>query len=168
MKKIRSNQSSMYARQQNESEETQNRSRSSFSRSSSWTDAVDDFLLQVKATREEKTLLYYTCRLSVLKRWAEEHAVALSGFCARNLRQFLADRADAGVTDATRRHDAVATRAFLKFCKREGYVDGDPLAAASGRSDFAAARTATGQLYLALNVILYEAQLVPAAYDGLA
>ena len=88
---------------------------------------MDDFLLQVKGTREEKTLLYYTCRLTLLVRWAQQQGVGLASFRARDLRQYLAARADAGVSDATRRHDAVASRAFLKFCKREGYIEGDPL-----------------------------------------
>lgn len=93
----------------------------------SWKDAVDDFLLQVKATREEKTVIYYHGRLKLLKEWAEKQEIPVTEFKARHLRQYLAERAESGVSDATRRHDAVSARAFLKFCVREEYIEGDPL-----------------------------------------
>ncbi len=104
------------------------RSRASLSASISWKDAVADFLMQVRATREESTERFYFERLRLLSRWAEEHNIPLRDFKARNLREYLAYRTDKGISDQTRRHDAVSARVFLKFCKREDYVDGDPLA----------------------------------------
>lgn len=61
--------------------------------------------MQVRATREENTERFYFERLRLLSRWADQ-----------------------GISDQTRRHDAVSARVFLKFCKREDYVEGDPLA----------------------------------------
>ncbi|MDR3710716.1 MAG: site-specific integrase [Capsulimonadaceae bacterium] len=93
----------------------------------SWDDAIADYNLLVKGTREKKTASYYRSRLSVLKKWADEQGLTLLDFRARHMRQYLADRADKGVADGTRRHDALVARAFLKFCKSEGYIDADPL-----------------------------------------
>jgi site-specific recombinase XerD len=93
----------------------------------SWEDAIADFLLLVKGSREEKTAIYYRSRMSVLSKWAAEHEISLIEFRARHMRQFLADRADRGVSDATRRHDAICARAFMKFCMREEYIRSDPL-----------------------------------------
>lgn len=101
--------------------------RGSFSATVGWPEAVADFLLQTRATREENTERFYHERLRLLSRWSLEKDVPLDGFRARHLREYLAHRADQGVSDQTRRHDAVAARAFLKFCMREGYVEGDPL-----------------------------------------
>jgi len=92
-----------------------------------WDDAVTDYLLLVKGTREEKTVIFYRNRLSVLTSWAKQQGVPLSEFRARHLRQYLAARADSQVSDNTRRHDAVAAKSFLKFCAREEYVTSDPL-----------------------------------------
>lgn len=103
-------------------------SRASFSRSIGWPEAVADFLLQTRATREKSTERFYRERLCLLVRWAQEQNVALIDFRARNLREYLAYRADQKVSDLTRRHDASVARTFLKFCKREDYVRGDPLA----------------------------------------
>ncbi len=103
-------------------------SRASFSASIGWKDAVADFLMQVRATREENTERFYFERLRLLSRWAEAQSIPLREFKARHLREYLAHRADQGVSDQTRRHDAVSARVFLKFCKREDYVEGDPLA----------------------------------------
>lgn len=103
-------------------------SRSSFPDTLGWAEAVADFLLQVRATREEATERFYRNQLRLLVRWAEGQGVPLADFRARHLRAYLAFRADSGVSDQTRRHDAAAARAFLKFCKREEYIRGDPLA----------------------------------------
>jgi site-specific recombinase XerD len=92
-----------------------------------WDDAVADFLLLVKGTREEKTVTFYSNRLSVLSSWAKGQEIPLSEFRARHLRQYLAARSESQVSDNTRRHDAVATKAFLKFCAREAYITSDPL-----------------------------------------
>ena len=99
----------------------------STSASCTWKDAVADYLLLVRGTREEKTVRFYRNRLSVLMSWANDQGIPLHEFRARHLRQYLASRAEQGVSDNTRRHDAVATRAFLKFCTREEYITSDPL-----------------------------------------
>ena len=103
-------------------------SRQSFPAAVGWAEAVADFLLQTRATREESTERFYRDRLRMLAPWAEAQGVSLGEFRARHLRAYLAHRADAGISDRTRRHDASVARAFLKFCRREEYIDGDPLA----------------------------------------
>jgi site-specific recombinase XerD len=100
---------------------------SQFANPLTWQEAVEDFLLQTRGSREENTERYYTERLKLLVRWAEGEGITLADFRARHLRQYLAHRADLGVSDSTRRSDAVSARAFLKFCKREEYIEADPL-----------------------------------------
>ena len=92
-----------------------------------WDDAIADFMLLVKGTREEKTTTFYKSRMNVLKRWAKDNSLSLIEFRARHMRQYLAYRADQGISDSTRRHDAICARAFLKFCMREGYIRSNPL-----------------------------------------
>jgi len=104
-----------------------NHTRSSFGSDISWRDAVDDFLLNIRAIREEGTEKFYRDRLKHLVKWADANGVTVQGFHARHLRQYLASRVGE-ISDATRRHDAVVTKALLKFCSREGYVSSDPLA----------------------------------------
>jgi hypothetical protein len=93
-----------------------------------WKEAVADFLMQVRATREENTEHFYFERLRLLPRRAETQSIPQRELEARNLREYLAHRAGQGVSDQTRRHDAVSARVILKFYKREDYVDGDRLA----------------------------------------
>ena len=94
----------------------------------SWQDAVADFLLQMRGSREENTERFYRERLRLLVRWAQAKGIALADFRARDLREYFASRTDQKVSDLTRRHDAASARAFVKFCKREDYVQRDPLA----------------------------------------
>ncbi len=93
-----------------------------------WKDAVADFLMQIRGSREEATEKFYRDRLKMLVEWAEQQNIPLMEFRARQLREYLGARADRGVSDRTRRHDAAATRVFLKFCMREEYIEGNPLA----------------------------------------
>lgn len=111
-----------------ETGETALRGRGSFAEVLSWTDAVADFLLQMRGTREENTERFYRERLRLLVRWAEARPVTLTDFRARHLRQYLAERTDSGISERTRRHDAAAARAFLKFCVREEYLPENPMA----------------------------------------
>ena len=104
------------------------RTRASFSRTIDWPEAVADFLLQTRATREESTERFYRERLRLLVRWAQAKGIALADFRARDLREYLASRTDQKVSDLTRRHDASVARTFLKFCMREDYIEGNPLA----------------------------------------
>lgn len=89
-------------------------SRASFSALIGWKDAVADFLMQVKATREENTERFYFERLRLLSCWAEAQGIPLREFKARHLRDYLAHRADQGVSDQTRRHVLRVLRAPAK------------------------------------------------------
>ncbi|BDI31462.1 tyrosine recombinase XerC [Capsulimonas corticalis] len=97
-----------------------------FSNDIDWQEAVSDFLLQTRTSREESTEVFYRERLKLLCRWAEGRKITLGDFRARHMREYLNERGEK-VSDATRRHDAVAARTFFKFCKREEYVTADPL-----------------------------------------
>ena len=57
----------------------------------------------------------------------DNQGIALPQFKARHLRLYLADRAQSKISEATRRHDAIAARTFFAFCKDEGYIDENPL-----------------------------------------
>lgn len=107
---------------------------------SDWSEAVNDFLLDKRSNREEKTASYYAERLRVFVRWATETAgagkgIGLGDFKARHMREYLTWRSfcknpvtGKPITDTTRRHDAIAVRLFIKFCKQEDYIDVYPLA----------------------------------------
>ncbi|BDI29364.1 hypothetical protein CCAX7_14150 [Capsulimonas corticalis] len=100
----------------------------------SWTEAFDDFILRMKATREEKTAKYYHDLLVLLVRWSQDNQISLHEFRARHLSKYLVYRATPGqfggkaVSDLTRRHDASCARVFLRFCFKQGYIDTNPLA----------------------------------------
>lgn len=108
--------------------------------SGEWKVASADFILAVRAELEETTARFYATRLNLLSAWACEVAndgngVDLTAFKARHLRQYMQYRATAlvpstglPISDATRRHDAVAARRFLEFCHKEGYIETNPVA----------------------------------------
>jgi integrase/recombinase XerC len=99
-----------------------------YSENIDWRDALSDFALALKASREEKTERYYRAQLRLLSEWAEQRGVSLQQFRARHLREYLAFRADQKISERTRRHDAVCARVFFRYCKREEYIETNPLA----------------------------------------
>jgi len=101
--------------------------RIAFSDNVDWDEALSDFLLQTRTSREEGTERFYQQRVGMLRRWAAEKAIPLTEFRARHMREYLASRQGA-VSETTRRLDAVAARTFFKFCKREEYIPTNPLA----------------------------------------
>ena len=92
-----------------------------------WNEAIADCLRQMYGAKEEKTRRFYAGRLHVLSGWAEEKNLTLTAFRVRHLREFLALRADAGISPRTIRHDAIAARLFLRFCAQESYIAANPL-----------------------------------------
>lgn len=99
-----------------------------------WADAFDDFCLNQKATKEEKTFIFYKDRLTQLIRWANEKGIPLSEFRGRDMSRYLDMRATKPgrngkpVSDRTRRHDARAAKLFFKFCRQSELLPLDPLA----------------------------------------
>lgn len=119
-----------------------------------WQSAMEDFLNGLSGSREERTERFYRIQLRQLLTWALEQNITLQQFTAAHMRKYLAHRADPTHSDAdpcvvcrtrkgrkhttectaagrvkesTRRHDAIAARVFMRFCKREGYVVADTL-----------------------------------------
>ncbi len=93
----------------------------------SWSEAIEDCLRQMYGAQEEKTRLFYGSRLRVIARWAEQNDLTIATFKVRNLREFIAQRAQDGLSSRTIRHDAIAARLFLRFCAQESYIPANPL-----------------------------------------
>jgi hypothetical protein len=59
-----------------------NLTRASFSNDITWREAVDDFLLHIRAIREEGTEKFYRDRLKHLVKWADANGITVQGFHA--------------------------------------------------------------------------------------
>ena len=104
-----------------------------------WRNAMEDFLLEKKGNCEEKTLQFYRERLQIATDWMIEHGrggegVPIEEFKARDMREYLAFRADVlnertgeVIKDNTRRQDAIALRALIRFCVKERLIERNPL-----------------------------------------
>src|SRR5579871_4768904 len=93
-----------------------------------WEGAHRSFLLHLKANRAEKTVRYYKVQLSQLVLWANREGVDLERFRKTHLDAYLAYRLDRGTSRMTMRHDATCAKAFTKWCRRNDYLERDPLA----------------------------------------
>lgn len=90
-------------------------------------EAFADFLRDCQSTLEENTCAYYKHQLTQLIRWLDERDVALCDVRARDIREYIGYRQEKGLSQKSRRHDALCAKVFLKFCHREGYIESDPL-----------------------------------------
>jgi|GEM_PF-6758329 len=105
-----------------------------------WNAAVDDFLTHKSARCEPKTVQWYRDRLTLAKAWFSYEArngtgVPLSDFRAKDMDQYLVHRISdtnantgAPILASTRRADAVAIKAFIKWCRRERLIEINPIA----------------------------------------
>lgn len=99
----------------------------------SWEEPLTDYLRWMTGSRKPGTVRDAKSHLGQVQVWAQAqtehgpHGLTLDRFKAKHLAQYLAERAEKGVADVTRRSDAVTTKAFLKFCVREDYLRSDPL-----------------------------------------
>ncbi|MES2460489.1 MAG: tyrosine-type recombinase/integrase, partial [Armatimonadota bacterium] len=96
--------------------------------SSSWAEALREFLLNMEATRAPKTHRYYKVQLAQLVRWADTNDVSFSDFGKRDLDRFLVERAKSGKSQVTLHHDAICAKAFLAWCSRNDLLKRSPLA----------------------------------------
>lgn len=93
-----------------------------------WEEALREFLLHLKATRAPMTERFYRVQLRQLVHWADENKIPFQGFGKRHLDRYLAYRADSGSSPSTMRHDAVCTKAFMKWCARNELIERNLLA----------------------------------------
>ena len=91
-----------------------------------WEIAVDEFLIHLKATRAVKTYRFYFVQLGMLVRWANEQNVPFDQFGKRALDRYLVYRYEAGKARMTLHHDAVAAKAFFKWCARNDLIADSP------------------------------------------
>lgn len=75
--------------------------------SSSWAEALREFLLNMEATRAPKTHRNYKVQLAQLIGWADANNVCFSEFGKRDLDRFLVERAKSGKSQLTLHHDAI-------------------------------------------------------------
>lgn len=92
-----------------------------------WEDALSKFLRRIESTRAEKTFLFYRSHLTQIVRWCDERNVPFSRFRAAHLDDYLLERQKSKLKPATVRHDAVAVKAFFRFCQRERLLLTSPL-----------------------------------------
>lgn len=90
--------------------------------SPTWSDAFQGFILHLKATRAPKTVNYYQTILKALIFWAESNHVSLEKFGKRQMDTYLVFRSKMGLAQLTLHHDAVCTKAFMKWCQKNDYV----------------------------------------------
>lgn len=93
-----------------------------------WEEAVCDYVRQMHGGNEIKTQQFYRSQLTMLGRHMTKEGVRVQDFRVRHMRGYIAGRAEAGLTERTRRHDVVAARAFCRFCASERYMPVNPLA----------------------------------------
>jgi site-specific recombinase XerD len=92
-----------------------------------WHEAIQEFLIHVKANRAEKTYRFYDVQLRQLAHWTEDNDIAFARFGKRHMDRYLAFRKES-VSPTTLRHDGVAAKSFLKWCSRNDLLDRSPLA----------------------------------------
>jgi integrase/recombinase XerD len=92
-----------------------------------WQEAISEFLIHVKANRAEKTYRFYDVQLRQLANWTEENDITFARFDKRHMDRYLAFRKET-VSATTLRHDGVAAKSFLKWCRRNDLLDRSPLA----------------------------------------
>ena len=92
-------------------------------------EAMLDFLQSLKGTdRKPATLIYYRSSLRQLIGWMEEAGKDLADLNARTVRRYFADREEKdGVSRTTQYHDWTCSRAFFRYCRRQGWMEGDPM-----------------------------------------
>lgn len=108
--------------------------------SHTWDEAVREYLLSVQATRAPKTARFYDIQLRQLVLWAHENDVAFDSFGKRHLDRYLIHRQEKGLSPGTLKHDAVAAKAFFRWCARNDLIDRSPLGEYQVRNTPAPAR----------------------------
>jgi len=97
-----------------------------FNQNVSWDDAIEELVIEKRASKRPRTARFYQIQLTSLRRWAGEKEIELVNFRIGDYRRYMAYRLDVcKVMPATRRHDAIAARVFFDFCYREEYVSKD-------------------------------------------
>lgn len=92
-------------------------------------EAMTDFLASLRGTdRKPNTIIYYRSALRQFVGWMEDQGFSLADLNARRVRAYFAHRGEEdGVSRTTQYHDWTASRKFLQHCRRQGWLDGDPM-----------------------------------------
>jgi integrase/recombinase XerD len=93
-----------------------------------WTQALDDFLAYLQPRRELNTVNYYRDQLRLSVNWLISENIPLTEIKGPHLDKYLTKRMNDGIAERTRRHDALTMRVFLRWCKKEGLIETNPLA----------------------------------------
>jgi site-specific recombinase XerD len=93
-----------------------------------WDESLQEFFLHNEATRAKQTLRFYKVQLGQLVQWAKANDIPFDGFTKRHLDRYLVDRSRGGKAQSTLHHDAVAAKAFYRWCSRNDLIDRSPLA----------------------------------------
>src|SRR5579862_4103469 len=93
-----------------------------------WNEAVREYLLHVQAMHAPKTVQFYNIQLRQLLLWTDENHVRFDEFGKRHLDRYLVSRQQQGKAPGTLKHDAVAAKAFFRWCARNDLIDRSPLA----------------------------------------
>lgn len=93
-----------------------------------WGEALTEYLLHVKATKAPKTLRFYDTQLRQAMYWADDNQVRFSEFGKRHLDRYLIFRQEGGKSPTTLKSDAVALKAFYRWCSRNDLIGRNPLA----------------------------------------
>lgn len=89
-----------------------------------WECARTEFLEESSATKQPTTTAYHKTYLASFYHWLADHPVVLTELRKAHLNAYMAHRKQAGLSERTRRHDAVVLRGFLKWCRTQGYLEG--------------------------------------------
>lgn len=94
---------------------------------STWNEALQDFVYHLQATKADKTVRFYQTQLRQIITWAEQEDISFERFGKKPLDRYLALRSKS-VSRATVRHDAIAAKAFFRWCARNDFLERSPLA----------------------------------------
>ena len=92
-------------------------------------EAMTDFLESLRGTsRRPNTIIYYQSAVRQMVAWMEEESYQLGDLDNRRVRAYFVYREEeCEVSRTTLYHDWTATRAYLRHCRRSGWIDDDPM-----------------------------------------
>ena len=93
-----------------------------------WLDAISEYIGSKQSTLTEKGAKYYEHHSQLVCRWAIDQKISLGDFGIRHLEQYLNERRKAGISPATRAHDAKVLKNFMAVSKQRGHIQSDRFA----------------------------------------
>lgn len=111
-----------------------------------WRECYEEFLMDMADTKRPRTIDFYRDMVGNVIRWSQERGIKVTEYSWRHLKAYLTERAGdysheptkrwskaeiqpaRKVSDATRRHEAVAMKRFFGYLSEQGIVRPSPLA----------------------------------------